>query len=254
MEIKIQLQEQLKLLDELQNIDLEYLKIEQEQLEIPKQIDEWKSKMTQLDEEMALKEAHYNEIVKKRRSMEKELAIQEEKIGRENEKLMSVKTNKEYHAIQKEIQTMKNSIGDTEDQLLRLMEEIEDFEREFKRMKERNEKTKNEMLEHITMLQKHLDEIPVRLESVKSDRAEHSSKIDTELMESYIDLRRKRQGLAVVKVENGVCFGCRLRLPPQLFNLIQRNESIMKCPNCHRILYWIGTPKVHNTEENGSLF
>jgi predicted nucleic acid-binding Zn-ribbon protein len=47
----------------------------------------------------------------------------------------------------------------------------------------------------------------------------------------------KRNGMAVVAVKGGTCQGCRMSIPPQLHNLIQRHEQIHFCPNCQRILY-----------------
>jgi hypothetical protein len=48
----------------------------------------------------------------------------------------------------------------------------------------------------------------------------------------------RRGGLAVVEIRGGTCQGCHMNIPPQLFNLIQRNEQVIPCPNCQRILHW----------------
>ena len=48
----------------------------------------------------------------------------------------------------------------------------------------------------------------------------------------------RRGGLAVVEIREGICQGCRMRVPPQLFNEIQRNEQVILCPSCQRMLYW----------------
>ena len=46
------------------------------------------------------------------------------------------------------------------------------------------------------------------------------------------------QGRAVVSVKNGTCQGCNMNIPPQLFNLLQRGDSIELCGNCNRTIYW----------------
>ena len=53
----------------------------------------------------------------------------------------------------------------------------------------------------------------------------------------YSAIRMKR-GLALVPVKNGTCQGCNMNIPPQLFNMIQRGDSIELCGNCNRIIYW----------------
>ena len=52
------------------------------------------------------------------------------------------------------------------------------------------------------------------------------------------NLTRLRRGLAVVAVKDGTCRGCNMKVPPQLYNTIQRGSSLELCPNCHRIIYW----------------
>jgi uncharacterized protein len=39
-------------------------------------------------------------------------------------------------------------------------------------------------------------------------------------------------------VRGGTCQGCHMHVPPQLFNQIQRNEQLILCPNCQRMLFW----------------
>ena len=46
----------------------------------------------------------------------------------------------------------------------------------------------------------------------------------------------RRGGLAVVEIRGGTCQGCRMHVPPQLFNQIQRNEQVILCPSCQRML------------------
>jgi hypothetical protein len=49
---------------------------------------------------------------------------------------------------------------------------------------------------------------------------------------------RIRRGLALAAVASGNCSGCNMNIPPQLFNVLQRGNSIETCPYCHRIIYW----------------
>ena len=48
----------------------------------------------------------------------------------------------------------------------------------------------------------------------------------------------RRAGVAVALAKVGTCQGCRMRLPPQLYNEIQKHLQIHFCPNCQRILYY----------------
>ena len=63
--------------------------------------------------------------------------------------------------------------------------------------------------------------------------------VKPELMEKY-NMIKKQQGkeIAVVPVKNAVCYGCNVNLPPQMYNELQRRDSLKFCPNCERIIYW----------------
>jgi predicted nucleic acid-binding Zn-ribbon protein len=45
-----------------------------------------------------------------------------------------------------------------------------------------------------------------------------------------------KRGNAVAEITSGVCRGCHISLPPQLYNQILRAERVFQCPNCQRIL------------------
>jgi len=62
--------------------------------------------------------------------------------------------------------------------------------------------------------------------------------VDGDLRRRYEMIFSRRGGVAVVAVRGGTCQGCHMNVPPQLFNLIQRNEQLILCPNCQRMLFW----------------
>jgi len=248
------LQEQLRQLYELQSIDKDYMKIAQQEKEIPQKIEAF-SRAIELEhktiEDLEIKLDLYQ---KKRRELERELKIQEDSISNDRHKLMAVKTNKEYHAMQREIEAKKDKTGELEEQILRLMDESENFSREIRKAKERYEKAKSENEVEITKLRQLMEGIPTQLDAVKKDREQRMVNIKPELLDKYKGIRDKRHGVAVVQVDEGICNGCRMQIPPQLYNLVQRNEEVFTCPNCYRILFWAGTAKVHNLEEIGPKY
>jgi len=62
--------------------------------------------------------------------------------------------------------------------------------------------------------------------------------VDEALRSRYEMILSRRGGLAVVAVRDGTCQGCRMRVPPQLYNQIQRNDQVFLCPSCQRMLHW----------------
>ena len=70
----------------------------------------------------------------------------------------------------------------------------------------------------------------------------HSSRPSTSsLLAIFEGVAQKRNGIAVAEARDGICSICHVRLRPQVFNTVLRNEQILQCDYCNRILYH--TPK-----------
>jgi hypothetical protein len=71
----------------------------------------------------------------------------------------------------------------------------------------------------------------------------------------YQTVAKNRDGQGMAPVLDGLCQICRLSIPPQLFNDLQRNEKLINCPNCARIVYWKDhpdfKPKTEESQNNG---
>ncbi len=56
------------------------------------------------------------------------------------------------------------------------------------------------------------------------------------LLKKYETVRQAR-GNAIAEVKNGSCTGCHMAIPPQLSIRVLKQEELITCPNCQRILY-----------------
>jgi uncharacterized protein len=239
------LQEQLKTLYELQQIDQQVDQLKKESTKIPDLIQEMQTRIESKQALVEQKQAGLKNLAKKRRDKESDLAQREERISSEKTKLMGVKTNKEYHAVEKEIENSKEAKSVLEEEILLLLEETEQYEVELKQAKARVNGRVREIEAEVADVKKRAAAIPPELKGLMEQRAKREGQIDANLKKRYEQTRVQRGGQAVAFVEKGVCLGCRLSIPPQTFNLIQRNEEIFTCPNCYRILYYPGEA-VHN--------
>ena len=63
--------------------------------------------------------------------------------------------------------------------------------------------------------------------------------LDKQLLTVFEQVKRKRNGIALSEAREGVCTICHVRLRPQVFNSVRRNDSILQCDHCNRILYFV---------------
>ncbi len=74
---------------------------------------------------------------------------------------------------------------------------------------------------------------------IKKLRESIRKKIEPTLLIKYERIQKKYKLRAVAQVNDGVCYGCFATLPTSYISESDKNNKIITCPNCGRILYWI---------------
>jgi hypothetical protein len=230
--------EQLERLIELQQIDSKILDKKRMIDEIPLRISEaefpLKESQTAIDK---IKQRH-DSLELKKRSKERELDDINEKIKKLKARTTEIKTNKEYQAHLKEIESVEKERNNVEDEILIVMEELDTSSKEIElgEAKFRTEKDKIGALEK--KLESEMLEAERELLPLKEARSKIVGVIDEEIYKQYITLFESCNGVAVTEAKDEICLGCNMNIPPQLFVEIKKDEEIFHCPQCRRILYY----------------
>ncbi|MCX7857003.1 MAG: C4-type zinc ribbon domain-containing protein [Deltaproteobacteria bacterium] len=233
------MEQELRILYEIQKADLKIMETEKKLITGPKRIEELNTELKDLKEKTEKEKIVIEELEKERRRKERELEEEKDKIKKKESKLFEVKTNKEYQALLKEIETAKEAVDKLEEDIIVLMDRIEDLKKDYQASIKHLEKRKKEIEEEKKNIELDLSTMDEEIAKFKAERERLMSSVSPELRERYNLLREKRQGIAVVNVKNGVCLGCFVNIPPQLFIEVTKNKEIIFCPNCNRIFYYI---------------
>lgn len=242
--------EQLRLLHDLQQIDQQIMEIELLRKNSPKEIEVLESEMEHHRQVVKEKEAEQKHAQEIRRQKDRELQEHEAQIEKNKARLMAVKTNEEYHAIQRENDKQKEMIEEIEDQLLRVMDDIDGAELSLKKAKDRLVEVEKLKSVQIVELNKKLEVVGEKLKILEEQRAKFLPSIEGNFLHRYDRLREITGGVAVVRVIKRTCQGCLMNVPPQVYNLVIRNEEIITCPSCHRILFY--EAEAQKNEANGA--
>jgi len=245
---ELNLQDQLKILYDLQKVDDEVAELKKEAELIPLNVSELNNEIEMKEQVVQRKKQGLKNLTGERKEKEHELEIIEIRIANDKTKLMAVKSNKEYHALQQEINNHEEASGVLEEEILLMMDDIEQFDVETRKLASRFNSQKKEIQSKINEFESRLSQIPVAMEGKTCTRNDLASGVQRELMERYEATKKQREGQAVAFVENGICMGCHMGIPPQLFNQIQRNEEVFTCPNCYRILYFPGIATINEID------
>lgn len=232
------MEQELKTIYEAQKLETKILEIEKKMVSTPKRIEEMDKEIDETKKTVEREKAVIDELEKERKKKEKELDADKEKIKKIEARLYDVKTNKEYQALLKEIELAKETNDKTEEDVIVLMEKIEDLRKEYNSLLQHLKKREKETQEEKKILQDELDTIDKTLSELKQQRDNMIGIVSKELRNVYATLIEKRGGLAVVNVKNGVCLGCFMNIPPQLFIEATKNRTLITCPSCNRIFYF----------------
>jgi hypothetical protein len=149
-----------------------------------------------------------------------------------------IKNIKELQALQREIDQIRQANGEAEEELLNLMVEIDGLKGEIKAKQETLLEAQQDWQQKQEALQAQIAAIDQAVEKASIRRQSIAQAIDAVLMSRYQLIFSRRGGTAVVEVTGGICQGCYMNIPPQLWNEIIRSDKVNLCPSCQRILYY----------------
>ncbi len=232
-------QGQIVTLVKLQMIEMEIRKIKAFLDSLPAQIDTLDLELKEIERSVDSDEELINELNKKYRTYESDAQVNVGRIKKSEEKLRAVKTNKEYQSSLKEIDDLKAINSQLEDQMLAVLDKIDlagqDLEERRKHYLSIAEET-NQEKEDINQAAEQRKKELLKLES---DRRLVTDGLDARLLELFNRQRAKQaDGVGITRVIDAVCQGCNMNIPPQMYNELQRRDSLKNCPSCERLIYW----------------
>jgi hypothetical protein len=233
--------EQLERLIELQKIDVQILEKKRMIGEIPSQIAKEESPLKEAQKALETIKQKHSDLEKKKRDKETETDDVNEKVKKIKTRIAEIKTNKEYQAHLKEIESAEKQRYEIEDEILILMEEIDSAAKEISFADSRFREKKKEIEALKKKLEGDVAEAEKRLLPLQEKRSNLVDTIDKDVYKEYVALMKSSNAVAVTEAKNEVCQGCHMNIPPQLFVEIKKNDKLIQCPQCRRILYYKST-------------
>ena len=174
-----------------------------------------------------------------RREIEKEVASIQTRLSKYKDQLMEVKTNKEYQAMQKEITVAEQEVRAHEDRLLEHMEQAETFAVELKAAEGALKTEQAEVAREQKILDAERAALEQEIARLMGRRGELVRMLSRDALALFERIAHGRKGVAVAEARDDLCTVCHVRLRPQVFNDVRRNDTITQCESCTRILYFV---------------
>jgi predicted nucleic acid-binding Zn-ribbon protein len=234
----MRLRERLAVLIELQKTESAAGKITARKRDLPIQMEELEKGFSTLCAVVETEREQLEDLKKRRREKDAQLQTGQETLKRARERLFDVKTNKEYQSILKEIETLEAKNSRMEDEIISLLDELDRVETAMKAKEDELNVGRGHYEEQKAAMAEELDALEKELDGCLQKGADLKKNISAGLLRKYEQIKGVGRGLAVVSVWKEVCDGCHMSIPPQLYNELQKSNSLITCPNCNRILYW----------------
>ena len=242
---------QLNLLVKLQEVELAIKQFEAVIAAKPHELDPL---MRVLDDTRTSATQHRKDLDsldKQRRQFESAIAEEQTNLQKAQRKLLEVKTNKEYAAMLAEIEAFKHKISGHEDAVLHLMELTDLRKQELQVLAQQVAEAEQALTEGQQRNDRELSALQEILVERQQIREETAGQVEPPVLALYRRLINGRKGIAVVGIKNGTCQGCFLTIPPQLVQEVRRQDRILTCSHCQRILFWSGET-LHTPSEPGT--
>jgi hypothetical protein len=231
-------QKQIEQLVMLQSIDGEMITLTAELRNAPLEIQGLEQKNAEIEQSMALVKDKLGYLENQLTRLESENEEDHVRMRKSKSKMMAVGNSKEYHAMVREMDNLEKQTRVRDEERTALREELD-----------RQVKAEADMAEQVTAINQELEQARAgltermekaqkRLDHLSVSRKSACKALPPPILSRYEFIRSRLANPVIVPVDNGVCSGCNISIPPQSYIELQKGQQILSCPNCQRLIYW----------------
>ena len=144
---------------------------------------------------------------------------------------------RELEGFEKEATILRGQLQDLDDRLLESMMALEEAQEQFHSLEEGSTKAEQGWQSRQKELAAQLKRLGKTLTALDARRNEFITTVGQQELDLYERLRQSKHGLAIAKVERGLCRGCRMALPTHQLQRARAGRETVLCNSCGRILY-----------------
>ena len=205
--------------------------------QIPKKSKLIDDKVRSVREPLEKARAEKTALEKERADLEEALKALEEKERKLKLKMPGIRSNEEYSALLKEMDSSKKERDRAEDQSLKDMERLEQLDKELPALESTYQEGESKVSQERAVLASEQELCSAELLQFKKERQALQTAMKPAWFKKYTHIAAQRNGLAVAAVKDGTCQGCFIGVRPKLVQDLHYGEEVVFCEGCQRILY-----------------
>jgi predicted nucleic acid-binding Zn-ribbon protein len=231
----------LELLIKLQEIDLKISELVHAQEKFPSTISAYSGTIKTASDSVDNISKRIADVVSEKKSTEEKISDARIQLDKSQERLNTIKTNREYDAVHTQIENFKNTLTSGDSKLKTLIQEAELLQQSLEKETAELEKIKSENEPHIAEIKGKIDTLGVSIAELTAQRNEIIAMVPKAVLRTYdYILKRRKNGqvLSFVKGNARTCSICFKILEPQLINEIRKGNKMIVCQNCGSVFIW----------------
>ena len=229
--------EQTETLRRLQAIDGELFRLRASQRQKPLELEQGKQLVAEQQAKAQALDARLKTVQLEHKQKEIELSTREANTKKLQLQLFQVKTNKEYTAVQHEIDQSKADASLLEEEIIKLLEATDQAAQEHKAQLAQVAQQEAVLRKEETRIAEELKSIADQVATYEQQRQTITPLVEKNTLATYERILANREGLAMVPLVEDSCGGCHMMQRPQVINEVHLNAQLVICENCSRILY-----------------
>ena len=174
-----------------------------------------------------------------RRSIDKDLTADQQRLDKYKDQIMAVKTNEQLHAMQHQMKSVEEDIGKQEERVLVNMMEADEINAAIKKAEAALKAAQAKVASERAAIESETKAHQATVAEMTAARSKVVGAMDNKGAVETFQRIAKVRGTAVARAEGERCTVCQVRLRPAVFAEVRKNDQIVQCDSCNRILYFI---------------
>ncbi|MBD3179453.1 MAG: hypothetical protein GF417_07480 [Candidatus Latescibacteria bacterium] len=204
----------------------------------PARIEVIDRKLAEMDQQVKEKEQKLEELEKEKRHLKGVIDSELDKIRQKKIEESKIATNTAYRAWEHELAYLQKNLDQHEEKMLFDLEKIDKINEELDKFRNEIEDEKRGLIEKKSELEEEIRQSRERLSIIEDEKLRVLPHISERVRKQYSRVLDAKGDSGVANLKNEICQGCFSKVPPQICHEVKKNDKIIRCENCGRILVY----------------
>jgi predicted nucleic acid-binding Zn-ribbon protein len=234
-------EEDIQYLIQIVKKDLEIQEKRKFLAEAPVRIAEIEKEIKIMERDLEETRNEFEILEKERRHLEREIKAQNQKIDQKKLEQHDADSNKVYRALGHEIEYLSKLVYKEEERVLVILEKTEGKKKQIDKFTVDVDERKKKLLGEKDALENDIKAADDNLKVLEDEKVRVLPHLSPRVRRLYDRILNVKGDSGVANLIGDICQGCYSRVPPQKAHEIRKNDQILTCEACGRILVHYGS-------------